>query len=309
MMCALTFGVWGLSLLFQGSELERARLLADSGRVREAIHLLENRPPASKTAPELALLAQLYAATGGLPQAVTSLGEALDLAPEQVGLRITRGAMLFELTRYDEARKELERVLRESPRAGLAHYYLAAVERATGKLSDAETSAATAVSLVPEEARAPLDSEEYDPHTAALHLLAEIRFARGANPEELLRAVLLREPQHPSAHYLLARALLSRGRKEEADAELLRFRAIKRAEEHLASGRELARVPGRRREAIVELRLAAEACPDHARALFLLGKELALDGERGEARAALERALILRPAARPEIEKILREIE
>lgn len=303
----LVLGLW--LALQESTTLDRARALAESGRVREAIRLLESRPIASATPPELAFLAQLHAATGGVPQAVTALGRALDRAPEQIGLRITRGAMLFELTRYDEARKELERVLREDPRAGLAHYYLAAIQRATADLADAARSAETAVSLIPEESRARLDSVEYDPRAAALHLLAEIRFEQGANPEVLLREVLAREPQHRSAHYLLARVLLFEGRRKDAGEELLRFRSIKRAEEHLALGRDLARVPGRRREAIVELRRAVEVCPDHARARFLLGRELARDGERDEARAMLERALALRPDARPEIEKVLREIE
>lgn len=298
-----------LALLLQDSVLERARLLAESGRVREAIRLLEQRPRSSATAPELAFLAELHAATGGLPQAATALGRALERAPEQIGLRITRGAMLFELTRYDEARKELARVLKERPDAGLAHYYLAAVEKATGDLASAEESAEKAVSLIPADAASPLDSAEYAPRASALHLLAEIRFQKGENPEALLRQVIAVEPQHPSAHYLLARSLLSRGRREEAAAELRLFRAVKSAEEHLSQGRELALIPGRRKEAIAELRLAVLACPDHARALFLLGRELARDGQRDEARDLLERALFLRPGARVEIERVLRPIE
>ncbi len=295
--------------LVQDSTLERARLLAESGRVRDSIRLLESRPLASATPQELAFLAQLYASTGGVPQAVTALGQALERAPEQTGLRITRAAMLFDLTRYDEARTELERVLKVAPRSGLAHYYLAAVERAVGELSAAEVSARKAVALIPEDSRTPLDSPEVAPRAAALDLLAEIRFEQGQDPEALLRQVLALEPQHPSAHYLLARTLVSEGRNDEADKELRAFDAIKRADEHVSQGRELARIPDRRKEAIAELRLAVDACPAHARALFLLGRELAREGERDEARVFLERALVLRPDARPEIEKVLREIE
>jgi tetratricopeptide (TPR) repeat protein len=298
----------GLLLIAQDSALERARSLAESGHVPEAIHLLEGRPLASATPPELAFLAQLHAARGGLPQAVTALGRALEKAPDQIGLRITRGAMLFELTRYDEARRELERALREAPKTGLAHYYLAAVQRATGELPDAERSAETAVTLIPDDVRSTLDSAEPDPRAAAMHLLAEIRFARGGDPEALLREVLSREPEHPSARYLLARVLLSEGRRAAAEVELRRFRAVKLADEHLAQGRELARISGRRREAIVELRRAVEACPDHAGALFLLGRELARDGQKDKAKVLLQRALALRPAARREIEGLLREI-
>jgi Flp pilus assembly protein TadD len=65
--------------------------------------LLQSRSRTEPRAAELAYLAQLQAAAGGLPQAVATLRRVLELAPEQDGLRVTLGAILFDLRRYGEA--------------------------------------------------------------------------------------------------------------------------------------------------------------------------------------------------------------
>jgi len=294
-----------LVLLFlQEDTLDRARALAESGRIEEAIRLLENRTRTDPRALELAFLAQLEAASGALPQAARALERALELAPEQDGLRVTLGAILFELRRFDAAARELETAVAKNGRSALAHYYLAAVQRGLLRLDFAEKSAERAIELSPPPARAPLDFREFAPSVAARHLLAEIRFELGKDVEPLLREVLAVEPDHPSARYLLARSLQRRGRTEEAANELQLFDAIKRAEAHLAQGLELART-GRREEAIAELQLAIEAHPEYARALFLLGRELLRADRRTEARAALDRVVTLRPDAAPEIARLL----
>jgi tetratricopeptide (TPR) repeat protein len=285
--------------------MERARVLADRGRVDEAIRLLQNGSRTAPSPPDLAFLASLQASIGALPQAVQALDRALALAPDQRGLRTTRGAMLFELRRFDEARRELERVLAEDSRAALARYYLAAVYRSQGELDRASAMAETAVRLLPETSAVSLGSEEYAPAAAARQLLAEIQFERGEEPEALLREVLALEPAHASARYLLARVLLRRGRNEEAEVELERFRRIKRVDEHLRQGRELARLPGKRDAALSELRLAVEADPEDARALFALGLELLREGKPEEARPWLERAARLQPESRGEIDRMM----
>ncbi len=288
----------------QEDTLERARRMAESGRLEDAVRFLESRTRAEPRAPELAYLAQLQAAAGGLPQAVASLGRALELAPDQDGLRVTRGAMLFELRRYEDAKGELELAIGRRPEAALAHYYLAAVYQGLGRLELAETSAVRAVELSPAPSSAPLDSAEPAPGVAARHLLAEIRFARGEEIDPLLREVIAVEPEHASARYLLARSLQRRGRTEEASSELRRFDEIKRAESRIAQGLDLSRV-GRREEAIAELRLAVEGSPENARALFLLGRELLRSGRKDEARSCFDRVLAVRPDAAPEIARLV----
>jgi cytochrome c-type biogenesis protein CcmH/NrfG len=142
-----------------------------------------------------------------------------------------------------------------------------------------------------------------EPAVAARHLLAEIRFARGENAEPLLREVLAAEPDHASARYLLARTLQKRGEGEGARRELERFEAVKRAESGLVQARQLLAL-GRRADAMAELTAAVESCPDHARALFLLGRELAREGRRGEASEIFDRLLAIRPDAAEAVARI-----
>jgi len=289
----------------QEDTLDRARLLAESGRLGEAVRFLESRTRTEPRAPELAYLAELQAAAGGLPQAAATLRRALELAPDQDGLRVTRGAMLFELRRYEDAKSDLELAVAHRPNGALAHYYLAAVYRGLARLDLAESAAERAIELSPPPpSRAPLDSSEPAPGVAARHLLAEIRFARGEEVEPILREVLAVEPEHASARYLLARSLQRRGRTDEAALELRRFDGIKRAEAHLTQGLDLLRL-GRREEAIAELGLAVEASPENARALYFLGRELLRAGRKDEAGPLLDRVLALRPDAVSEVERLL----
>jgi len=288
----------------QEDTLDRARFLAESGRLAEAVRLLESRTRTEPRAPELAYLAELQAAAGGLPQAAATLARALSLAPEQDGLRVTLGAILFELRRYEEAKGELELAIARRPNAALAHYYLAAVYRGLARLDLAESAAERAIELSPPPSRAPLDSSEPAPGVSARHLLAEIRFARGEEMEPILREVLAVEPEHASARYLLARSLQRRGRTGEAALELRRFDGIKRAEAHLTQGLDLLRL-GRREEAIAEFTLASQAHPDNARVLFLLGRELLRAGRKDEAGPLFDRVLDLRPDAASEVAGLL----
>jgi tetratricopeptide (TPR) repeat protein len=299
---ALIAATW---LLFvQDDAIERARLLAESGNARQAIAFLEAHVRREPSAPAFAFKAQLEAEQGALPRAVASLDRALELAPGQTGLRVTRGAILFELRRYEDARVELERAIRERPSSGLAHYYLGAVQMSTGDLKAAQASASKAVELTPAEAQVSMASSQFTPFASALHLLAEIQTELGLDAEPTLRRVLAIEPLHPSAHYLLARSLSSRGQKEAAEEELARFDRIKRADPHVALGVELSGIEGRSFDAIAELRRAVEICPEHSRAHFLLGRELIRAGRSGEAAPHLERAVALRPALASEVDRL-----
>jgi tetratricopeptide (TPR) repeat protein len=293
-------------LALQEDTLERARALSESGRAAEAAKLLEARTRTEPRAPELAYLAQLQAEAGAVPQAVESLRRALLLAPGEDGLRVTLGAMLFELRRYDEARSELELAIARRAGSALAHYYLSAVYQGLSRLDDAEAAVRRAIEISPLPARAPLAASGPAPSIAARHLLAEIRFERGETEslESILREVLEVEPDLASPRYLLARLLTRLGRPVEAENELARFDRVKRAEAHIAQGLDLSRL-GRREEAIAELNLALEAHPDHARALFQLGRELLRAGRRNEALPLLDRALAIRPDAKAEVDRLL----
>jgi tetratricopeptide (TPR) repeat protein len=290
-------------LVIQDDTLERARFLADSGKTSEAVKLLESRTRVEPRAPELAYLAQLQAASGGLPQAAATLKLALELAPEQDSLRVTRGAILFELRRFEEAKGGLELAVARRAGDARAHYYLAAVYRGLLRLDLAEAMARRAVELSPPPAPAPLESREPLPAVAARELLAEIRFARGEDVESAVREVLAAEPDHASARYLLGRSLQRSGRVEEAADELRRFDRIQSAGGHLALARDLSSL-GRREKAIEELERALAANPDDVRASFLLGRELLRAGRKDEAGPVLESVLARRPDAASEVARL-----
>lgn len=291
-------------VLLQDDAIQRARLLAENGRPEQAIAFLDAHLRNEPSAAGFAFKAQLESGQGALPRAAASLDRALELAPEQTGLRVTRGAILFELRRFEDARAELSRAIRERPSSALAHYYLGAVQRSTGDLEAARASAEKAAELTPAEARVPPDAGQYAPKASALHLLAEIQTELGLDAEPTLRRVLAIEPLHPSARYLLARSLLGRGQKDAAEEELRLFDRIKRADQHVALGVDLSRIEGRAEEAIEELRLAVTACPEHSRALFLLGRELIRAGRGEEASSYLERAVALKPALALEVARL-----
>ncbi len=115
---------------------------------------------------------------------------------------------------------------------------------------------------------------------------------------------------HPGPHYLLARLLRKDGHGDEAGRELELFRRTKQAAAHVelaanASG------AGHHDLAVVELRRALEAYPEHPRALFLLALELARRGEREEAAECLRRVIGLRLETREAVahdEALLREV-
>src|SRR3989304_3272011 len=67
----MRLGILSLVAFFslQEDTLDRARLLAESGRLAEAVRLLESRTRTEPRAPELAYLAELQAAAGGGPPA------------------------------------------------------------------------------------------------------------------------------------------------------------------------------------------------------------------------------------------------
>jgi predicted Zn-dependent protease len=286
-------------LLLQEPALDEARRLVERGELGEAIALLEREVERSPTAPLLAFLSQLQVATDAVPQATQTLARALEIAPEQWGWRTTLGALFFRLGRLDEAEEELTQVLRERPRAPIAHYYLASVMDARGDHSRAEESARLAVDEMPREPVAQsLAKLEFSPLVNAMYLLADVENDLGRDPEARLRRLLELEPTHPGARYLLARTLLEGGRREEGRKELEAFDRAKRAHEHL----ELAlnfRSAGNLERGLAELRRALEAYPDHPRALYFLARELLSRGDDAEAATLLERLVAAEPEAAP----------
>ena len=286
-----------LWVLLQSEPLAEARRHAERGDVEQAIAVLSQARETASSPELLAYLAQLQVANDEIPQASATLASALELAPRQARLRATLGALYFRLGRLAEAEDALRQSLLVDEENPIAHYYLAAVLRGSGRLDEARAHVRRSLSLLPKEPT--FDPNDFSPRVNALYLGAELDLAEG-DVEEVERAlseVLAAEPSHSGAHYLLAQTLLRTNRLDEARKELELFRAAKQAQEHLDLGLNYSRHAREAGAARAELTLALAAFADHPRALFFLAVELARSGGGAEAIAMLERLVAIRPEA------------
>jgi tetratricopeptide (TPR) repeat protein len=287
-----------LLALPQMDTVERARILAEKGQVTQAINFLESKGREEPSPQVFAFLAQLQTAMDRIPQAAQSLERALDLAPRQHRLRVTRAALLYRMRKLDEARKELEMVLRQVPSDGLAHYYLASVYQMKGEYEVALDSAEKAAELMPAPSVSmSFEKQKYSLRANALHLIAEIRFELGQDVETLVREVLRLEPLHTSARYLLSKILSAQGKIDEARHELVVFNDIKKADEHVEFALNSLQFGGRVQQAVTSLLRAIDYFPNHDRALFFLGRLLLQVGQVEQGSQYLERCVEIRPEA------------
>lgn len=298
------------ALLGQLDPLERARILAQRGEVVKAIEFLKGKGRQQPSAPLFAFLAELQTATDRVPQAARSLERALELAPHEHRLRVTRAALLHRMRRFPEAKRELEMALRQAPSDGLAHYYLASVYKGQGDFESALKSAEKAVELLPPPSAAlSFERQKYSFMASALYLLAEIRFELGQDVELLLHHVIELEPLHASARYLLSRVLLARGESDDARRELETFNRIKKADEHVEFAFNSLHFGGNVQQGITSLLRALEYYPEHDRALFFLGRVLLQVGQVEDGVRYLRRCVEIRPEASELVNELLEKVE
>lgn len=136
-------------------------------------------------------------------------------------------------------------------------------------------------------------------HPDALYLLGCVAHQRGENPSAItfLEKAIEANPARPEFHYALANALARQQQLERAEASLRRAIALgARAEFHTALGQLLTRL-NRLPEAIAELESAAAAGDQEAH--YDLGKAHLGNADPQAAIAVLKTALHLRPADIP----------
>lgn len=295
-----------LAFLGQSDPIARAQVLAQQGKVLQAIDFLKSQGRHEPSAPLFAFLAQLQTAVDRIPQAAKSLERALDLAPRQNRLRVTRAALLYRMRRFEEAQSELESVLRQEPENALAHYYLASVFQWRAEFQRALDSAEKAVELMPPPTTAmSFERQKYSLKAGALHLVAELQFELGRDIEPIARSVLEIEPLHSPARYLLAKSLMARGKTDEAKRELAVFDKIVKADEHVEFALNSLYFGGDVQQAVTSLFRALEYYPDHDRALFFIGRLLVQVGRVEQGSQYLRRCLELRPAVSDLVDPLL----
>jgi tetratricopeptide (TPR) repeat protein len=154
--------------------------MAESARIEE----LRRRVQGDPASIAFAALAEELRRAGRFDEAVATCEAGLLRHPAYMSARVTLGRALLEMGRYDEARTELEHVLRVSPENLAAIRGLAEIHHRTGEAAAEETEGQGAAFATPEEAPAPEPSPPAaDLHTAIrLSALDEASGASGAAP-------------------------------------------------------------------------------------------------------------------------------
>ena len=129
--------------------------MADSPRIDELRRRVE-RDPSSIA---FAQLAEEHRRVGNFADAVRVARGGLARYPGYLSARVTLGRALLELGEHDEARRELETVLRTSPDNLAAIRALATIHQRQGELGDAARQYTAALEM----SRAPFDLPELPP--------------------------------------------------------------------------------------------------------------------------------------------------
>ena len=106
--------------------------MAESSRIDE----LRRRVQLDPASIAFAALAEEYRRAGQFEDAIATCEAGLQRHPAYLSARVTLGRSLLELGRYDEARQELEHVLRVAPENLAAIRGLAEIHHRTGDLPE-----------------------------------------------------------------------------------------------------------------------------------------------------------------------------
>ncbi len=139
----------------------------DRERIEEGLELLEpiRRKVTADAEVEAAwhlLVGIAQNQLGDCAAALKALDRVLTLEPEHLEGMLERGVALFELARFDEASKAMQKLLTLDPSEPWAHHYLGLIAERRG--ADAEVHFARARDMAPEEFPEPasLSSTEFD---------------------------------------------------------------------------------------------------------------------------------------------------
>lgn len=152
------------------------------------------------------------------PQAEEAFLEALRLDPGFPGVHLELGKVYISLRRTDDAIRELELVLKESPDDGDGSYFLGGLLVQEGRYAEG----------IPYLERAKKTKPDF---WAPYFYLgkAKLRLEKPAEAVLLLQRAVALNPDEANAYYQLGRALEACGREAEARRALLRVRDLRAA--------------------------------------------------------------------------------
>jgi tetratricopeptide (TPR) repeat protein len=135
--------------------------MADSARIEELRRRVELDPASIA----FAALAEEYRRSGQFEDAIAICEAGLQRHPAYLSARVTLGRALLETGRFDEARAQLEQVLRSAPENLAAIRGLAEIHHRVGDVPESAESAAAYANAEPEPA--PPDPQPLPPPTSA----------------------------------------------------------------------------------------------------------------------------------------------
>ena len=122
--------------------------MAESPRIQE----LKRRVQVDPASIAFAALAEEYRRAGRYEEAIATCQSGLQRHPAYLSARVTLGRALLELSRFDEAREELEHVLRAAPENLAAIRGLAEIHHRRGELPEALEQYRTALNVAKHDA-------------------------------------------------------------------------------------------------------------------------------------------------------------
>ena len=192
-------------------QYQHARMLRQLGRAAEALAAVTAalaRPSAtSATVDALQLKAMLEEESGALHDALSTLDQALDAAPERAALHHNRAVVLHRQQRHAEALLAHERAQARGLDAADAHYNHGNTLQSLGRSAEAVAAYRKALARAPQ-------------HGLALYDLARLRWALG--DADFTAELDAAEPQSPAASGIKARLLLKAERPADAAAAFRR---------------------------------------------------------------------------------------
>lgn len=201
-------------------------------------------------------LGNLYSDQGRWEEAEQAYRRAIEMAPDEPAPYIALGFVLTQplagknlLARYTEAERLARRAIELAPRNPLAHDQLGVALELQGEISDETLQAyRRAIEMDPTAAlphahlgrllrkrgelrkssKAYLDAIQLAVDVPTMILVADVMQSqqRYLESEQLLRRALREDPKHPTALFLLGRALTTRGSYTEAEEILKKSAAI-----------------------------------------------------------------------------------
>lgn len=209
-----------------GAALERAEVLDDLGRDREALDLLLPLLGRHPEHPELVVAcARLLMSTGtpeGLDQGLSLARRAVALDPQDADALAVLGiGLTTNPLRWREARRATEQAVAiapHDPAVWIAHAQV--LKDTVGKRGDARAAAERAVQLLPEDPGAALLLAEI-----AVEELNPFNKTAAAEVHALVARALALDPENPDSHVLRAKADLdgTSGQRQAAYLEAARL--------------------------------------------------------------------------------------